>query len=290
MAVIHGLVRGGLSLAWNSVVGLLWSPRVVRAVAAMLRVLPTPSAYRVRYKGTYLYATSLDRFAALNLWKYGVLERNELQHARSLIRTGMHVVDIGANIGFHALEFARWTGPAGKVDAFEPAPDNYAVLQRNIEASGLTNITAHQLAISDRMGDVAMFLSPVHRGDHRIVDPGEERATIRVRTATMDALYGHGQRIDFVKIDAQGAEYLVLAGMREVFRQNPNLIVMLEFCPGLMSTSGYSAAELIALVASFNRRMRVVDHKQREYVDCSVEALARKAAVEPQIDILLTAC
>jgi hypothetical protein len=110
-----------------------------------------------------------------------------------------------------------------------------------------------------------------------------------VRTETMDRLYGDAPRIDFVKIDAQGAEYLVLAGMREVFRKHPDLIVMLEFCPGLMSTSGYSSAQLIALVASFNRRIRVVDHKHGEYVDCSVEALTRKAAAEPQIDILLTA-
>ena len=282
------LIRSGLSIVWHNASGILWSPRVVRAVSAVVNAVPQPGTYRVRYKGTYLYATTLDRFVALNLWKYGVLEAEELRFAHALIRPGMHIVDIGANVGFHSLEFARWTGPNGTVDAFEPAPDNHAVLQRNISASGLSNVTAHELAIADRVGQTQMYLSPIHRGDHRIVAPEGDRQSIAVRTATMDSLYAD-RRIDFVKIDAQGAEYLVLAGMREVMRNNPSLVVMLEFCPQLMSQSGHSPNDLIGLLGEFNRRIMVVDHERRRYVDCDAQMLSRKAAAEPQIDLLLSA-
>jgi len=288
--LVDRLVRGGLSLAWKVVSGLAWSAPFVGAVGAMIRRVPSSRTYRVRYKNTYLYATSFDRFIALNLWKYRVIEGHELRLAESLIRPGMHILDIGANVGFHSLEFARWTGPSGKIDAFEPAPENYAVLKRNIETSGLRNITAYELAISNTVGQTLMYLSPAHRGDHRIVESGDRRASIRVNTATVDCLYGDtNQRVDFVKIDAQGAEYLVLAGMREVVRNNPDITVMIEFCPGLMSKSGHSPEEFIVLLGSLDRRIRVLDHHGEECLDCDRDTLRRRAASERQIDLLLTA-
>ena len=236
-----------------------------------------------------MYATSADRWVALLLWKYGILEAYELQVARSMIRPGMHILDVGSNVGFHALEFARWTGPSGKVDAFEPATENYVVLKRNVAASGLGNVSAYEIAISDRTGETTMYLSSAHRGDHRIVPSAETRSSIQVRTTTLDERYGTpGQRVDFVKIDAQGAEYLVLAGMRQVFRNNPDLVVVVEFSPELVASSGHSSEEFVALVASLDRRIHIIDHRAKQCVECDLDTLCRKAQTARQLDLLLT--
>src|SRR5262245_56920610 len=213
-----GVTHSVFSAVWAGVSSVAWSPLFVRAVGAILALFPSIGDRRVAYKGTYMYAASVDRWVALLLWKYRILEAYELQVARSMIRPGMHILDVGSNVGFHSLEFARWTGPSGTVDAFEPAPENYMVLKRNVEASGLDNVRTFDIAISDHAGETTMYLSPAHRGDHRIVGSAKMRSSIHVRTTTLDERYASpGQRVDFVKIDVQGAEYLVLAGMRHLF-------------------------------------------------------------------------
>jgi FkbM family methyltransferase len=285
----HGMANSVFSAVWAGVSTLFWSPRFVRTVGAVLALLPSVGDHRIAYKGTYMYATSVDRWVALLAWKYGILEAYELQIARSLIRPGMHILDVGSNVGFHSLEFARWTGTSGTVDAFEPAPENYAVLKRNVEASGLDNVRTFQVAISDHVGETTMYLSPAHRGDHRIVAPTERRASIHVRTTTLDARYATpGQRVDFVKIDVQGAEYLVLAGMREIFRSNPDIVVLVEFSPELVAHSGHSSEEFVALVASLERRIHIIDQRAKQCVECDLDTLRRKADTARQLDLLLT--
>jgi len=284
-----GVAHSLFSAAWTVVSSLVWSPLFVRTVAAVLAPFPSMGDRRIAYKGTYMYATSVDRWVALLLWKYGILEAYELQVARSMIRPGMHILDVGSNVGFHSLEFARWTGPSGTVDAFEPAPENYAVLKRNVAASALDNVRPFEFAISDHSGETTMYLSPAHRGDHRIVPSAETRPSILVRATTLDERYATpGQRVDFVKIDVQGAEYLVLVGMRQLFRNNPDLVVMVEFSPKLVTSSGHSSEEFVALVASLDRRIQIIDHRAKQCVDCDLDTLRRKAETARQLDLLLT--
>src|SRR3989344_9219581 len=60
------------------------------------------------------------------------------------IKKGDTVLDIGANIGYHTLHFARLVGETGKVYAFEPHPSNFALLKKNIEANGYKNVVLVQ--------------------------------------------------------------------------------------------------------------------------------------------------
>ena len=286
---MDGVIRNLFASIWKGVSALAWSPHFVRTVVAIQSVFPSIGDRRIKYRGTYMHATSIDRLVALLLWKYGIIEAYELEIARSLIRPGMQILDVGSNIGFHALEFARWAGPTGHVDAFEPAPENYAVLKRNVEASGLANVRAFDLAISNHTGEITLYLNPANRGDHRIAGSSAMRSAIRVPTTTLDERYGAtGQRVDLVKIDVQGAEYLVLAGMRQVFRDNPDLIVLVEFSPGLIAASGNTADEFIDLLGTLNRRIQILDHRAKQCVDCDLVTLRSKASMVRQLDLLLT--
>ena len=78
----------------------------------------------------------LDPKDSLRLSIFGVYEPFETDLVQHEVGEGDVVLDIGANIGYYTLIFARIVGEGGKVFAFEPDPDNFALLKKNVEASG----------------------------------------------------------------------------------------------------------------------------------------------------------
>src|SRR3954466_13046781 len=76
-------------------------------------------------------------------------DRRELSTLRSLIRPGMVIADVGANVGFYALEMSKCVGPSGRVLAFEPDPLTFRLLQERVSRASLANIETYQVALGD---------------------------------------------------------------------------------------------------------------------------------------------
>ena len=74
------------------------------------------------------------------------------------MKQGMIVVDIGAHIGYFTLLAARLVGETGRVFAFEPDPDNYSLLIKNVSVNGHDNVIPVQKAVSNKTGQVRLFL------------------------------------------------------------------------------------------------------------------------------------
>src|SRR5688572_13621160 len=74
---------------------------------------------------------------------------------RELIRPGMVVVDVGANIGYFSLLASTLVGPTGRVYAFEPDPVNCALLRKNVRLNRVTNIEVIESALSDNEDPVS---------------------------------------------------------------------------------------------------------------------------------------
>ena len=81
----------------------------------------------------------------------------------SQLGPGNVVLDLGGNIGYYTLLFARRVGPSGKVFAFEPDPDNFALLQENIESNGYENVVLVPKAAADRAGPARLYAAPITR-------------------------------------------------------------------------------------------------------------------------------
>lgn len=133
------------------------------------------------------------------------------------LRAGDVFYDIGANAGFFGLIAARLVGPTGHVYAFEPVPRVAATIRRSARLNGLSNITVIQAAVSDGSGDREMLVGD-HPGGAVISGLGAAEAgstPLRVRSVSIDDLVGRGEvrPPNFVKIDVEGAETQVLAGM-----------------------------------------------------------------------------
>ncbi len=165
------------------------------------------------------------------------------------LRPGDTFVDVGANVGYFTLLAARAVGEEGRVFAFEPDPDNFELLARNIELNHLTNVVPVQRAVSDRCGPAQLYLSERNKGDHRIFPAGERRDSIEVLTVSLDSYLGDEPDVDVVKIDTQGAEVPVLLGMGSILRWSPPALVV-EFWPKGLAGCGATGSQLLRLLAA----------------------------------------
>jgi len=128
-------------------------------------------------------------------------------------RSGDTIVDIGAGRGEDVYAFSRAVGPAGRVWAIEPHPVSFAVLGKLCELNRLTNVTRLNYACMDRTADLQIETLPVWESNY--VRGGDATASSHpVQGVRFDDLAAeHGiRRIDYLKMNIEGAERLALPG------------------------------------------------------------------------------
>jgi FkbM family methyltransferase len=190
-------------------------------------------------------------------------ERIETELFKELVTEGMTVVDVGANIGYYSLIAARLVGNTGKVYAFEPEPGNYQLLVRNIEANGYTNIVPVNIAISNEGGKVKLYVDPASSSTHSFAQDNTniKGDAIEVETVTLDDFFG-GEKVDFIKLDAQGAEGLVLDGATGVLKQD-KLKIMMEFWPDGLDRLGTEPLDLLHKLQEMEFQIKEIDKTTR---------------------------
>jgi len=132
------------------------------------------------------------------------------------VKHGDTLLDIGAHIGYFTLILARLVGEGGRVFAFEPDPSKFAIFEKNVRANGYRNVILVQKAVSNTT-EKALLYSPL--GDLRIIYKPEEASDfIEVEAIRLDDCFKASEcRIDFAKIDLEGAEGAVIQGIsREI--------------------------------------------------------------------------
>ena len=138
----------------------------------------------------------------------------ELRVLERFLADGMVFVDGGANCGAYTVVAGRRVGRRGRVFSFEPGSESFSVLRRNIELNRLENVKAFRLALSDSRGNVRLYH---HRGPNSYSlapSGGPSRPYEVVAATTLDAVLADEgvDRLDFLKLDVEGAEELVLNG------------------------------------------------------------------------------
>jgi FkbM family methyltransferase len=179
---------------------------------------------------------------------------------RELIKPGMVVVDVGANIGYFSLLASVLVGSGGHVHAFEPDPLNCSLLRKSIRLNDVSNIEVVQMALSDDNATISLFIDSQNKGDHRIWEPtGESRKRIDIRATTLDDYLDQKQtRASFIKIDVQGAEGKVLGGMKKTFTDTKLQYLTLEFWPSALRKCGTSPEQILKQIIDAGFTIRVV--------------------------------
>jgi FkbM family methyltransferase len=164
-----------------------------------------------------------------------------------ILKEGDTVIDVGAFIGYYTLIFAKLVGKDGLVYAFEPDPENFALLRKNVEINEYKNVVLIQKAVADFTGKTRLYLSKENKGDHRIYDLGDGRDSIEIEVTRLDDCIG-AVPVNLVKIDAEGAEVRVLKGMQSLLEKSVRLSMMIECFPSALERFGDSVTELLNLL------------------------------------------
>lgn len=151
------------------------------------------------------------------------------QQIREVLKPGMTIVDVGANIGLYTVWAARCIGDSGRVYAFEAAPSTSDVLRKNIAANGCKNVTVVTRAVMDKKGTTAFFIED-SSGTSGVFPSGREKSCVEVEAVSLDEYFQEQgwPDVHVIKIDVEGAEKLVLDGMRELCRRSPGLKLIVE--------------------------------------------------------------
>jgi FkbM family methyltransferase len=212
-----------------------------------------------------------------NLWQTGIWEKMETRIIQEYIKEGTVFVDIGANIGYYSLLAARRVGQAGKVYAFEPAPENYAMLVKNMEFNRYRNIIAVQKAVSNRNGVARFFIDAEYPMQHRFQNSKDEEDTIEVSVITLDNFFkDKGYKVDLIKMDIEGAEMFVLEGMQKVLNENKNLVIFSEFNPRLLKKLGVHPEDFLHKLAENGFRMYEIDEQNRVISDVDFNEITQE--------------
>jgi len=224
-----------------------------------------------------IFLRSSDRGFACHVMLDGFWEMWLTQFLACHVRPNMTVVDVGANFGYFTLLLGDAVGEAGHVIAVEPNPDAAALLQESVLLNGhreRTHVVPHALGATAGRG----WLYAPHGEPKNATLVGTESLpggrTIDVATITLDEVALPYKKVDLVKIDAEGGEIGIVAGMRQLIARDRPMIV-LEFNPARYADPRSFLDELLASYGTAQElsldgallpldRMAVLDQTNRE--------------------------
>ena len=200
------------------------------------RAIPD-SRMRIEFDGQFIEDIPSFDGVTREIFSSGYHEFAATQCMKRAVKSGMTVLDVGAERGYNTLLAAKRVGDHGMVHAFEPSANARPLLERNVQLNGYKNIAIYDIALFDQ--EKCMAIEDSALGRVASPDDGGVRC-VPFDTLSKERAFG---RIGFVKIDVEGAELNVLRGMRQtLIRDMPDLLI--EVHPVKMKSFGCSVSDL----------------------------------------------
>jgi FkbM family methyltransferase len=165
---------------------------------------------------------------------YGTWEPEVVNAISGAVSAGSIVMDIGSHIGFYALLFSKLVGGDGFVIAFEPLPENFRILEENVHLNPGAKIRTVNKAVTNRSCNKMNLVVPRDNFSMTTSLHGsfflDEGDPVIVETVSIDD-FMHDLRlpIHFIKMDAEGAEALILQGaLKTIEVYHPTMLIELH--------------------------------------------------------------
>jgi len=220
---------------------------VVRRFSDLLKLDPDELALSELWFGSQVLCRMCDGYQQ-RLYYFGTQDRKSEELFSRLLRAGDTVLDVGANIGIYTLLAASKVGVHGRVMSLEPIPETFRELRENVRLNCCKDVSLYQVAAWQCNGTVQMGcpMDPRRHADlYGVGIEGIEQSTLTVKAVRIDDLVRSAgiSRVDFIKMDIEGAELPALRGASEVlWRDRPKL--MLEVHHGMTSRFRYEPQDI----------------------------------------------
>lgn len=203
----------------------------------------------------------------------------------NLVKDGMNVIDIGANIGYYSLIFASKIGSTGKLFTFEADPEVFDILHKNMEINGFLGRTELiNKAVVDKRGTINFNKCKIHHGSSSIASFSSEFwdnvEIINVETISLDEYFKNkNMKIDIIKIDAEGSEPYIFDGMKELIEKNPNMTIICEFNQYIISGAKRDPRKFLEEIKRYGFTLKYIDDSSN-IENISIEELLKKDLCE----------
>ena len=210
--------------------------------------MPKPDTQLFQTRHGPMLALAGDRYITGSLEAYGEFSPAEWTVLAQLVKPGMTVVEVGANIGTHSTALARRCHP-GPLYLFEPQQRVFQILCANLALNGVQNALAYPEACSDAEGVLLIppldYSAEFNFGGVSVEPVTEGRPGLKVRARTLDSL--ELAACHLIKIDVEGHEAQVIRGAADTIRRHRPMLYVENDRPALQH-------ELISLIAGLGYR------------------------------------
>ncbi len=192
--------------------------------------------------GYKMYIPANDPQVGAPLYEHNIYEPHITKFFQENVKSGDCFFDVGANIGYFTFLASSLVGDSGKVYAFEPFSENVKFLSLTKQVNSFSNIDIIPMAVSDN-NDLCLFDNSGSNGFIRSMNDQVSRVlgSTPVYSIKLDSFFSNIERMDYIKIDTEGAEYLAINGAYESLKKFKPTIVT-EFSPdALLATSNISS-------------------------------------------------
>lgn len=212
----------------------------------------------VQKDGFQIYVAEDDAAVGYHV-AHGSYEADVTAVFRRMLRPGMSVVDIGANIGYFSMLSASLVGAAGQVLAIEPNPRNARMLEASRRANGFLHVTPCQVAAGRETG--LLVLNTAYSNGTTSSPSTDLDALLGSETVAcvaVDSILSPVDSVDFIKVDVEGAEYNALLGCRRTI-QACRPVIVTEFAPGMLAgISGVSGPDYLDFLIGHGYSLSVI--------------------------------
>lgn len=190
------------------------------------------------------YELHLNQFIDSSIYYDGCFEKDTSKAIKKILKPGMYVFDVGANIGCHLLPMAKIVGEKGRVFGFEPMKWPMQKLMRNIELNNFQNITIESIGLSDNEDVKLINFRSSWTLDSSVVEDATKVVNVHFTTIDNYLTKNKIEKIDFIKLDVDGYEFKVLMGARQCLLEHKPIIIM-ELGDYTLKSAGDNLNDLI---------------------------------------------
>jgi FkbM family methyltransferase len=183
----------------------------------------------------------------------GTFEVAELAFVQRFLQPGMTVLDVGAHHGLYTLLASKRVGRKGKVFAFEPSPRERKALRMHLRINLCSNVTVQAHAVGSEDTESILYVVESWAAGCNSLKPPDVPAEIsrtRVHVVRLDDWLAEFkiERVDFIKLDVEGAELAVLRGARKFLERRPRPVILVEVQDIRTTPWGYAARDIVNIL------------------------------------------